>query len=135
MKKCKSFSLLTKFLSFCQKSFFSLSAKMMILLKTLHSAFELKISSPSLEEEVQLLRGSKTGISLSIAFDLDPIILKTHCKFMLCCNTGPFYKVCLLESVSGMSRRDVVINQFIFLLTQYRPRCSFYINLESDYSN
>ena len=47
----------------------------------------------------------------------------------------PLYKVSLLESVSGVSRSDVVMNPLIFLLTLYRLSHSFYINLESDYTN
>ena len=45
------------------------------------------------------------------------------------CKVGPF------ESIGGVSRSDVVMNPFIFLLACYRPKHSFYINLESDYSN
>ena len=42
------------------------------------------------------------------------------------------YKVSLLESISEVIRSDVVMNPFIFLLICYRPKQSFYINLESD---
>ena len=45
------------------------------------------------------------------------------------------YEVSLFESGCGVSRSDVLMNPFIFLLTCNRPKQSFYINLESDYSN
>ena len=42
------------------------------------------------------------------------------------------YKVNPFESVGGVSRGDVVMNQFIFLLSCYRTNHSFNLNLESD---
>ena len=39
------------------------------------------------------------------------------------------------QSVSGVTRSDVVMNPFIFFLTCYKLNNSFYISLGSDYSN
>ena len=60
---------------------------------------------------------------------LDCIVIKIYSP------EGSHYKVSPFESVGGVSRRDVVMNPFIFLLTRYRQKHSFYINLGSDYSN
>ena len=49
--------------------------------------------------------------------------------------SGSDYKLSPFESVDGVRRRAVVMNPFIFLLTHYWPKHSFYLNLESDYSN
>ena len=55
--------------------------------------------------------------------DLIPVLSKS---------SGSEDKVSLLESVSRVSRRDVDMNPIIFLLTCYRPKHSFFINLEID---
>ena len=45
------------------------------------------------------------------------------------------YEVNLLGPIRRVSRSDEAMNPFIYLLTGYRPKHSFDINLESDKSN